>query len=1613
MSSDDVPQAPQNKPSTSSFADVFKTLAVGRPKSQSPVLHAQNAGGALSPDMEGRRGSRVTFGFEALHRGSVAAGASDASNTPSFDTILHNLAADQPLQSAADEAEKAVRYLHGFSGDQVVTLWEQAAYLIDHPSSSEARTSGGILLENVSARQDLSLAGRKSLFRSISQPSHPDVIARRVKALISLSDYGRKFDFTDEPILQIIAAWIVPLYEQTAAIRSKIKRSRGQRPSGATLDEAILGELFQHIVDVVTLQRHPPGPEVIELVLDQIFTVCRKTSAAVDIKNSLVVFDAIIATCGVPDESFIPLLEVLCSIHASVKSLAGPTSRAVRSLAKSSKQSDMIQNLHTFLMETTERPDRNLNVTRGAVDIFRDLLVAYGQDGMPTIDFEPLIASLHQASLRKDGRIDTDILEVCLNALQGEFSQVALQHDWSEFVNVMLACSDRAINNITAPTSPTSNFSPAPLPAASTPPSKASLADDIRSNIIANLTRISASLEALWPNLSKSQKLEAWRLLADTHKHLTHSQAELAIRLLGTERLCHPSASDGWITYSWKLVQDYILDREKAPETRILALATFRDAYFSENAPGLYLKEGLVSALTKDFTEEDSYLFLQELVAFLVDGTASSDEDTLNLIVDTLSQPMNADENTDDMSPSGTKPVPHYVLASDTLAPSLSDATTWGLIRIFLKGLETKSQVVLKVYQKLIDIALSTSRPSDSRLSALRLLFRLRCDTSGVVHIASFIDNGHLTASMLRTAESTKSTASEESSTERSKDNDTSSTPNSRSSLKDHSVTPIGGHSHRVISRRPSRWVAPIWAFDDQSKLPDMTVLKLGSNVYAFKAQGKEGEQKGEEQKGEEQKGEEQKDQEQKSDEPNNNDKHNAAIVLKVNLWAEAIIALLQREKDWDIYSYVSAHVSAQLANRDFFRAAIPQITLLRSVLCEQIKNESFPEPFGWTGVKKKDIAICLLEALTMLISFHAHFAKGEQDELVRSFMYGIGSWEGTSRGCIHALSVCCHEIPLSVTKSLNAILDKMSKVITRPHIAVHILEFLALLARLPEVYVNLRDEEIRTVFGICIRYLQTSREQRYKNSEAANSRSASMPTRISNGSKDPISNPPAEAVDIHGGENAARYVYHLTYHVMIFWFLSLKLQDRPNHVGWITKRLLFNDEQGREVIEEQSQVFIDMMQRVAYSDLGDTIPFENFPPSPSDGPVVKRTWIVGTSIVTIETACASGLNQVTKRQASGTTYSIFQQRTAPVLPHQIPTNPRSYSLSDDPSTQTSVLPSHALLQMTASAFPTALPLQPLPLPDDDFTRRAISAFDRNSIVDGHKIGVLYIGEGQTDETEIFANDHGSPDYEFFIASLGTKVSIENPKFNPQGLHHEGDGKYIYAWRDRVSEIVYHIATMMPTNLEADPQCVNKKQHIGNDFVNIIFNRSGSEFDFNTISTQFNFVDIVITPASRIGSEDQAGKFNVNDFNHRLYTVKVLSKPGMPELSAAAIPKVICGKNLAAFVRIIGLNASVFSLVCSHGGEYISSWQNRLREIRRLRDRAYACYSPDITSPDASSNNLTGSGSTYGDGSYPSSRRNTKQYAEDGSLRSGLGTERNLTMDANAFQCLDFSRWTR
>lgn len=1573
MSSDDVPQAP-HKPSSTSFADVFKTLGVGRPKSHSPVSIQESSSDTLSPTTEGRGSNRMVLGLESMHRGSVVSSSSDPQSGLDFDNSLRNLVQKQSLALAIEEADNVAKSLLCFPADQSVVLWEAAEYLLHH-ENPEAQKSAARLLEAVSARQDLSPSARHLIFESIACPTDADVVASRVQSLISLSDHGRKLDFTSSSILHIISSWIVPLYGVIASARSKAKKGKAPKSNILTHDESILGDLFQFAIDLVTLQRKPPTEEDIEKLLEETFTICKKTSVAGDIKNSLDVFDAVILYSDVPDASFNPLLEVLCSIHASVKSLSGPTSRAVRSLAKSRRKEEMVSTLHQFLNESCDEDQhRNLNVVRGALYVFSDLFRAYGQPGMPSISFEQLISSLMAVAQKDDGRIDSDILDLCLNILEGDFVSVSLECDWEIFVDLLVLCSRKIliIENEETPSS-----SQVTLKATH---------DDIKSSILANMIRIASVLESLWEQLNKEQKHHAVRFLAESHSHIDPSQSELILKMAREDQLCHPGEDLSWIQHFQNLIERFIQPRRQSSDIRILALDTLKEAIVGHESILFSEEHNILDMLLQDFAAEHDLLFLESLVSFITEPALHNSEDsTFKHIVDTISAPMKHDLSKDeqsDLSPMYT-PSSRRTSAS-TIELTLANVCAVGLVKMMLRALNSSATKSVIIYEALLQIAQSPSRPTDARLTVLKFLFRLRCDSAGSVSVISTSEGDFLMNVLGRNVEvGQKMRLPSDSPTKEAQTENIPPLPSNGKLLgKDLPPSAFSKSIPRYgsISARSSKLTPPVWTYALPQVLPEQPPGESSPLVFAHA--------------------------QTEASSPDESEPPQVGV-LKVNMWLEVVISLLQRETDWDVYSYVLTHLGPQLSNKEFFNSSIPQIKLLRSILCDQVKNETFHEPPGLTGLKKSDVAACIFDALAMLISYHEHFAKSEEDDLVRAFMIGIiGSWGATSRGCIQALSLCCYEIPASVTKSLNTILDKMAKVITMSNLAVHILEFLALLARLPDVFSNLREEEIRPVFGICVRFLQTSREQRFKPSESPSTRVPQQTQSRMSGSTRELITSSVNSVDpaeIASQDAMSSYIMSLTYHVMIIWYLSLKLQDRPNHVNWITSRLIYHDEHGREVVEEQSQVFIDLMLRVAFSDLGDTFPFETFPPSPEDGPVVKKSWVLGLSIVTVETAVVSGLTQVTKRQASGTTYIEYHQRTAPALPHQVPLT------SDGPlhaDMRTAVLPSHIMLQMATTAFPTPTVMQPIPVPEDDITRRAIANFDRTDIVDGHRIGIVYLDYGQTKESEILANTAGSADYEHFLCGLGTKVPLRNAQFNTQGLYADTDGEETYAWRDRVTEIVYHVATMMPTDVERDPACINKKRNIGNNFVTIVFNRSNLPFNFDTIPSEFNFINIVITPTSRIAYDENGvvrGEINPES---QYYSVRVISKPGFPEVSPAATPKIISGKNLAAFVRILALNASVFSVVWNNkGGEQHSSWRTRLREIKKVRERALT---------------LQAQGAEAAEGAYPTQRRNTKAniFSEElptraAPIQTDFAAEWNAASEVNILQNLDFSRWSR
>ncbi len=51
--------------------------------------------------------------------------------------------------------------------------------------------------------------------------------------------------------------------------------------------------------------------------------------------------------------------------------------------------------------------------------------------------------------------------------------------------------------------------------------------------------------------------------------------------------------------------------------------------------------------------------------------------------------------------------------------------------------------------------------------------------------------------------------------------------------------------------------------------------------------------------------------------------------------------------------------------------------------------------------------------------------------------------------------------------------------------------------------------------------------------------------------------------------------------------------------------------------------------------------------------------------------------------------------------------------------------------------------------------------------------------------------------------------------------------------------MIFHVATLMPTNQEKDPQSNKKKRHIGNDFVTIVYDDAGYGQSYKLVRFSF------------------------------------------------------------------------------------------------------------------------------------------------------------------------------
>jgi hypothetical protein len=85
------------------------------------------------------------------------------------------------------------------------------------------------------------------------------------------------------------------------------------------------------------------------------------------------------------------------------------------------------------------------------------------------------------------------------------------------------------------------------------------------------------------------------------------------------------------------------------------------------------------------------------------------------------------------------------------------------------------------------------------------------------------------------------------------------------------------------------------------------------------------------------------------------------------------------------------------------------------------------------------------------------------------------------------------------------------------------------------------------------------------------------------------------------------------------------------------------------------------------------------------------------------------------------------------------------------------------------------------------------------------------VGLNQDHQKEILMNQQGSKEYDWFLANLGKKIELDKHLGFLGGLKEINDGKYAIYFANSQIEIIYHVATYMPT-IEGDDQQINKKR---------------------------------------------------------------------------------------------------------------------------------------------------------------------------------------------------------
>nr|XP_046230618.1 GTPase-activating Rap/Ran-GAP domain-like protein 3 isoform X3 [Scatophagus argus] len=150
------------------------------------------------------------------------------------------------------------------------------------------------------------------------------------------------------------------------------------------------------------------------------------------------------------------------------------------------------------------------------------------------------------------------------------------------------------------------------------------------------------------------------------------------------------------------------------------------------------------------------------------------------------------------------------------------------------------------------------------------------------------------------------------------------------------------------------------------------------------------------------------------------------------------------------------------------------------------------------------------------------------------------------------------------------------------------------------------------------------------------------------------------------------------------------------------------------------------------------------------------------------------------------------------------------------------------------------------------------------------KFGVLYAKDGQLTDDEMFSNETGSENFDKFLNLLGDSITLQGWAGYRGGLDTKNDTtgiRSIYTVYQG-HELMFHVSTLLPYSKE-NKQQVERKRHIGNDIVTIVFQEgddASSSFKPSMIRSHFTHIFALV-------------RYNSQNDSYRL---KIFSEESVP-----------------------------------------------------------------------------------------------------------------------------------